>query len=197
MGGEAEVVQAAGTRRLQAGGRLAGDAAGLLGGQAALLEDLGEGVGLGDRLLDVEGGAVGSPHVEHPHQSVVVEAGHAAGGVEGGRGVWLVLAEADHDHVALEGGVMGRPAFGVRQRLEPAPDGIAAAQHRRRPYPVHAVSSCVAGAVAGPVAAALRCHPRVWFAHAGRRRSRRTTGSNSCPTSSTRIECARPKTKAR
>ena len=85
--GEAQVVQAAAARRLEAGGGLAGDAADLLGGQPALLEELGEGVGVVDGLLDEERDALGAADVEHAHEAVVVEAGGPAGGVEGGVGV--------------------------------------------------------------------------------------------------------------
>ena len=102
-----------------------GPALALLGLDAALLEQVGQRVGVTDGLLDEERDALGAPDVEDAHEPVVVEAGGSSGGVEGGVGVGLLLGEADDDHIALERRVVGRPAFGLRQLLEAAFDGAA------------------------------------------------------------------------
>ena len=92
-------------------------------------------------LLDEERDALGPTDVEDAHQPVVVEPGRATGGVEGGERVRLLLAEADDDDVALERRVVGRPALGLGQLLEPPLHDVATAEHRGRADPVHVPSS--------------------------------------------------------
>ncbi len=132
-----QVVEPATASGLEPGGGLAGDPAGLLGGQAALLEQVREGVRLAQRFLDEVRDAFGPAHVQDAHEAVVVDPGGAAGRVERGVGVGVVGGEDHDDDIALERQVVGRPPLGPRLLRQAPLHGIPPAEHRRRPYAVH------------------------------------------------------------
>ena len=98
-------------------------------GSAALLEELGEGVGVGEGLLDEEGDALGAADVQDAHEAVVVDAGGAAGGVEGGVGVGVVARRRQRRRRRARASVSwADQRSALRQLLEPTLHGIPAAR---------------------------------------------------------------------
>ena len=88
VGLEVEVVHAALAGGLQGGRDLTGDAAHLVAGHPAVGDQLGEGAGLAEVLLDDEGDALVAADVEDADEHPVGDRGGAAGAVEqGGRAV--------------------------------------------------------------------------------------------------------------
>ena len=96
VGLEVEVVHAALAGGLQGGGDLAGDAAHLVAGHAAVADELGERAGLAEVLLDDVGDVVVAADVEDAHEDGVGDRGGAARGVEQGRGAVVVAGDAEH-----------------------------------------------------------------------------------------------------
>ena len=141
VGLEVEVVHAALAGGLQGGRDLTGDAAHLVAGHPAVGDQLGEGAGLAEVLLDDVGDALVAADVEDADEDPVGDRGGAAGAVEqGGRAV-VVAGDAQQRHGAPEGGVVGRPAFGVVQLLEPSANGVTATEDGAGTYTPHRCSS--------------------------------------------------------
>ncbi len=128
--GEDPVVQAAGPGALQGGGRLADDAAGLLGGQAAVGQDRGDRAGAVERLLDDERRGVVAADVEDANQPRLVHPGGAPGGVEGRGGDGTVGVEAQQDHLAVQRLVRSHPPFVAGVLRDPSLDEVPPAEQR-------------------------------------------------------------------
>ncbi|MFC5039836.1 hypothetical protein [Ornithinimicrobium kibberense] len=142
VGVEVEVVQPAASRRLQPGGGLADDAAGLLGGQRRLGDERGQRLGLAQALLDDPGEAVPAADVEDADQPGVVDGGDPAGAVEGrlgGVGVPPTRRQHRDGDQPAQRDVPGRPvvqraALTTGQQLL---ERVAVTEHGAHLEPVH------------------------------------------------------------
>jgi hypothetical protein len=107
LGLEVEVVHAAVAGGLQRRRDLTGDAAHLVTGHPALVDQLGEVAGVLEVLLHDVGDVVVVPDVEDPHEDRMAERPGAASGVEQGGGAVVVDADAQHRDASPEGRVIG------------------------------------------------------------------------------------------
>ncbi len=141
VGLEVEVVHTALPGRLEGGRHLTGDAAHLVAGHAAVADQLGERAGLAEVLLDDVGDAVVGADVEDAHERRVRDRGGPARGIEQGRGAVVVGGDAEQRDAAPEGDVVGRPALGAVQLLEPPANGVTVTEDGAGTHTPHRCSS--------------------------------------------------------
>ncbi len=101
------MVHAAVAGGLQRRRDLTGDAAHLITGHPALVDQLGEVAGVLEVLLHDVGDVVVVPDVEDPHEDGMAERPGAASGVEQGGGAVVVVADAQDRDASPEGRVIG------------------------------------------------------------------------------------------
>ncbi len=118
------MVQAALAGGLEGGRDLTDDAADLVGGEAALVDELGQRSGTGVVGLDDPGDAVLAADVEDAVERGGLESCGAAGGVEQGAGAVVALGQAEHHDGAPEGRVVSGPAFASVALLDPSLRGV-------------------------------------------------------------------------